>query len=131
MVKKAQENYTYILQCADGSFYTGWTNNLQRRLKAHNEGKASKYTRSRRPVKILYYESFETKQEAMRREFAIKQLSRREKERLIDCFTEAEQIEKIEIGKAKKKGQIKAEETKQKEQIKGRRDKVKLSRKNK
>ena len=73
-------NYTYIVQCADGTLYTGWTNCLQKRLKAHNEGKAgAKYTRSKRPVKLVYYEGFETKEEAMRREYAIKQLTRKQK----------------------------------------------------
>ena len=52
------ENYTYILRCADGTYYCGWTNNLDRRLKAHNEGKGAKYTRSRRPVALVYYEPF-------------------------------------------------------------------------
>lgn len=69
-------NYTYILRCADGSLYTGWTNDLDRRLAAHNSGKGSKYTRSRLPVELFYYECFETKEEAMQREFVIKQLSR-------------------------------------------------------
>ena len=55
------ENYTYILRCADGTYYCGWTNNLDRRLKAHNEGKGAKYTRSRRPVALVYYEAFSTK----------------------------------------------------------------------
>ncbi len=77
------ENYTYILRCADGSLYTGWTNDLKRRLAAHNAGTASKYTKTRRPVKLIYYETFASKQEAMRREYAIKQFSREEKLKLI------------------------------------------------
>lgn len=77
------ENYTYILRCADGTYYCGWTNNLDRRLKAHNEGKGAKYTRSRRPVALVYYEAFSTKDEAMRREYEIKQLPRKKKEELI------------------------------------------------
>ena len=76
--------YTYILRCADGSLYCGWTNNLEKRLAAHNSGKASKYTRSRLPVKLVYFETFDTKQEAMSREARIKQLSRREKLALIN-----------------------------------------------
>ena len=75
-------NYTYILRCADGSLYTGWTNDLENRLRAHNEGKGAKYTRSRRPVELAYSESFATKSEAMRREAEIKKLSREEKLRL-------------------------------------------------
>lgn len=79
----SHENYTYLLQCADGTLYCGWTNDLDRRLAAHNAGTAAKYTRTRRPVTLVYYERFATKQEAMSREFHIKQLRRREKLRLI------------------------------------------------
>ncbi len=76
-------NYTYILECKDGSYYTGWTNNLDKRLQDHNAGKGAKYTKARRPVLLAYYETFETKEEAMRREYAIKQMTRAEKEKLI------------------------------------------------
>ena len=73
-------NYTYIVQCADGTLYTGWTNCLSRRMKAHNEGKAgAKYTRAKRQVKLVYYEGFATKEEAMIREYRIKQLTREKK----------------------------------------------------
>lgn len=75
-------NYTYILQCRDGTLYTGWTNDIEKRIKAHNEGKGAKYTRSRRPVKLVYCEEFETKEEAMKRECAIKRMRREEKEKL-------------------------------------------------
>ena len=75
--------YTYLLRCADGTLYCGWTDSLEKRLAAHNSGKASKYTRSRLPVELVYYETFETKQEAMSREARIKRLSRREKLSLI------------------------------------------------
>lgn len=78
-------NYTYILRCADGTLYTGWTNDLDKRLSAHNAGTAAKYTRPRRPVTLVYQESFPTKEEAMRREWAIKQLTRGEKLRLIQA----------------------------------------------
>lgn len=77
-------NYTYILKCSDDTLYTGWTNDLEKRLKAHNDGKGAKYTKVRLPVEIVYYESFETKQEAMRREYEIKQLTRKQKELLIE-----------------------------------------------
>lgn len=80
MRKKA---YTYMLQCRDGSLYTGWTNDLEKRVACHNAGKGGKYTASRLPVKLVYYETFETKQEAMRREYAIKQMNRKEKLKLI------------------------------------------------
>lgn len=76
-------NYTYILQCSDNTYYTGWTNELEKRVKAHNEGKGAKYTKSRRPVRLVYYEEFETKEQAMKREYALKQLRRTQKERLI------------------------------------------------
>ncbi len=76
-------NYTYILRCADGTYYCGWTNDLDKRLRAHNEGRGAKYTRSRRPVALAYWETFETKKEAMSREWAIKHLPRNKKERLI------------------------------------------------
>ena len=83
MEQKKQQNFTYLVQCADGTLYCGWTNNLDRRLAAHNAGKGAKYTKSRRPVVLKYYETFSTKQEAMRREAAMKKLSRAEKLRLI------------------------------------------------
>lgn len=76
-------NYTYILRCADGTLYTGWTNDLDRRIQTHNQGAGGKYTRSRLPVILVYQESFETRQEAMSRECQIKKLSREEKEQLI------------------------------------------------
>ena len=65
-------NYTYILACSDGTLYCGWTNNLEKRLLAHNSGRGAKYTKARLPVKLLYYEEFETKEEAMSREWHIK-----------------------------------------------------------
>ena len=80
----AEQNYTYLLKCADGSFYCGWTNDLDKRGAAHNRGSASKYTRTRRPVELVYYETFPTKQGATRREYWIKQLTRQEKEKLIE-----------------------------------------------
>lgn len=83
MERGEKMNYTYIVRCRDGSLYTGWTTDVDRRVKEHNEGKGAKYTHSRRPVELVYYETFETKEEAMKREYAIKQLRRDEKERLI------------------------------------------------
>lgn len=77
-------NYTYILSCADGTLYTGWTNDLDRRLAAHNAGRGGKYTRARLPVTLVYHEEFATKEEAMAREWAIKQLTRSEKWKLIE-----------------------------------------------
>lgn len=77
-------NYTYILKCRDGSLYTGWTTDLERRLKEHNSGKGAKYTKSRRPVVLAYYETFDTKEEAMKREYAIKHLKRKDKLMLLE-----------------------------------------------
>ena len=76
-------NYVYILRCNDDSLYTGWTNNLEKRIKAHSDGKGAKYTRARVPVELVYFEVFEDKIEAMKREYAIKQLKRKEKLELI------------------------------------------------
>lgn len=76
-------NYTYILRCRDGTLYTGWTNDIEKRVKAHNEGKGAKYTKARLPVKLVYSEAFETKTEAMKREYAIKRMRREAKEKLI------------------------------------------------
>lgn len=76
--------YTYILLCSDETLYTGWTNDLTKRLKMHNAGKGARYTRGRLPVKLLYYEIFATKQEAMKREVEIKKLSRKQKLLLIN-----------------------------------------------
>ena len=79
-------NYSYMVRCSDGSLYTGYTTNLKRREKAHNSGKGAKYTRGRRPVTLVYFEEFETKEEAMRREAAIKKLSKEKKELLVAQF---------------------------------------------
>lgn len=76
-------NYTYILECADGTYYCGWTNDLEKRVATHNEGKGGKYTRARLPVKLVYHEEFDTKEEAMSREWHIKRLTRKQKEKLI------------------------------------------------
>lgn len=73
------KNYMYILECSDNSLYTGWTNDLAKRIKAHNSGRGAKYTKSRRPVRLCYWETFETKQEAMSREARVKRMSRAEK----------------------------------------------------
>ena len=77
-------NYVYILRCGDGSLYTGWTNDLEKRVKTHAAGKGAKYTRARMPVKLAYSEEFETKSEAMSREWYIKhKLDKAAKEALI------------------------------------------------
>ncbi|MCI5724016.1 MAG: GIY-YIG nuclease family protein [Erysipelotrichaceae bacterium] len=76
-------NYTYILECEDDTYYTGWTNDLQKRYQAHQSGKGAKYTKSHRPRRIAFYTVFTTKKEAMREEWRIKHMSRKEKEELI------------------------------------------------
>jgi putative endonuclease len=75
-------HFVYLLECADRTYYCGYTCNLKKRLRGHNNGKASRYTRARLPVKIIYFEKIGTKSGAMKREFQIKQLSRKEKEML-------------------------------------------------
>ena len=79
-------NYTYIVRCSDDTLYTGWTTDLNRRIRMHNEKKGAKYTKNRVPVSLVYYETFETKQEAQKREYAIKQLSRSQKLKLIESM---------------------------------------------
>lgn len=81
--------YTYVVECSDGTLYTGWTNHLEQRIKQHNAGKGAKYTRARLPVKLVYYETFTSKVEAMKREYAIKQLTRKDKLILIKGKTES------------------------------------------
>ena len=77
--------FVYLLRCADGTLYCGYTTDLKRRLNAHNSGcSGAKYTRGRRPVELVYFDSFDTKGEALSREFSIKQLTREEKEKLIE-----------------------------------------------
>ena len=84
------KGYAYLLKCSDGSLYAGWTNDPERRLKAHNSGTASKYTRSRRPVEMVYLEEFETKSEAMKREAALKMMTREQKLELIKICKQKE-----------------------------------------
>lgn len=71
--------FVYILKCSDGTLYTGWTTNLEKRVKLHNDGNAAKYTRARLPVEVVYWEALSRKDEAMKRECEIKRLTRREK----------------------------------------------------
>ena len=76
-------NYVYIVKCKDESLCTGWTNDINKRLEAHNSGKGAKYTRGRAPVTLVHLETFESKEDALRREHEIKKLSRVEKWDLI------------------------------------------------
>ncbi len=77
-------HYVYILECKDTTLYTGYTNNLEKRIVTHNKGKGAKYTRYRLPAKLIYYEEFSTKSEALKREHAIKKFSRAKKLELIE-----------------------------------------------
>lgn len=77
------KHYFYVLECKDESYYAGYTNNLNKRLAVHNSGKGAKYTKSRLPVVLLWHEEYETKIEAMKKEYWFKQLSRRQKEQYI------------------------------------------------
>lgn len=83
MIRWIIMNYVYILRCADGSLYTGWTNDLEKRVKTHNAGKGAKYTKTRLPVELVYYEEYEEKGEALSRELSIKKLKKTAKEKLI------------------------------------------------
>lgn len=78
--------YTYVVQCADGSYYTGWTTDLEARVRAHNEGRAARYTRGRRPVRLVYWESQPTRSAAQRREAALRRLGRDQKAALVAAF---------------------------------------------
>lgn len=83
MTKETGENTVYMLLCADGSFYTGWSNHLARRLADHNAGKGAKYTKTRRPVRLVYQEKMISRSAALKREYQIKQLSHAEKVALV------------------------------------------------
>jgi putative endonuclease len=77
--------YVYMMMCADGTLYTGYTNDIHKRIAAHNSGRGAKYTKSRRPCKLVWAEAAETKSSAMKREYAIKQLTRKQKRAMIDA----------------------------------------------
>ena len=79
MEKSEKQHTFYVLECRDGSYYAGYTNDLVKRITVHNEGKGAKYTRARKPVTCIYSEFFKTKQEAMQAEYAFKQLTRKQK----------------------------------------------------
>ena len=78
-----KKHYVYILKCSDGTYYTGYTTDPEKRTQTHNSGKGAKYTRARIPVELIYTEEYDDKIEAQRREYAIKQLTRAEKEALM------------------------------------------------
>jgi len=80
--------YCYILQCSDGTFYTGWTTDPGRRVTQHNKGSGAKYTSTRRPVKLVYLEPCPNQTDAMKRELAIKKMNRTQKMKLVDKYAE-------------------------------------------
>lgn len=75
-------NYVYILKCSDNTLYTGWTNDLDKRFKTHSKGNGAKYTKGRLPLELVYFEEFDNKIDAMKREYAIKKLNRKDKIKL-------------------------------------------------
>ena len=93
-MEKTAEHLFYVLECKDGSYYAGYTNNLERRVRVHNEGKGAKYTRAKRPVRCIYFESFETKSAAMQAEYQFKQLTRDAKESYIEKEVAGNEITK-------------------------------------
>ena len=85
-------NYVYLLRCADGSLYCGWTTDLEARLAAHNSGRGAKYTRSKLPVKLVYTEAYEDRHEALSREWHIKHMNREQKLKLISGAAEGKTV---------------------------------------
>jgi putative endonuclease len=81
---RSPDHYAYVLRCSDGTFYTGYTTDVQRRVEEHDAGDGAKYTRGRTPVELVHVESFDSQSAAMRREYEIKQLSRGQKEALVE-----------------------------------------------
>lgn len=77
------KHYFYVVECSDTTLYAGYTNNLEKRIATHNAGKGAKYTRARLPVQCVYTEVYDTKQQAMRAEYAFKQLTRPQKLKII------------------------------------------------
>ena len=91
---KMADHLFYVLECKDGSYYAGYTNDLEKRVRVHNEGKGAKYTRAKRPVRCIYHERFETKREAMQAEYQFKQLKRDAKERYIGKGRNVDEVTK-------------------------------------
>ena len=86
--------YCYIVECSDGTYYTGWTTDPERRVSQHNKGAGAKYTSTRRPVKLVYLEPQPNRTDAMRRELAIKKMNRIQKSKLVEKYGEV-----VEVGK--------------------------------
>ncbi len=88
-------HYIYIVECKGKTFYTGWTTDLVKRIKKHNTGEGAKYTRGRTPVVLKYYEEFQQKSDALKREREIKKMPRSKKNRLIDSFDPKDNFDKL------------------------------------
>lgn len=84
--ERNDKNYVYIVRCSDGTLYTGWTNNVEKRIAAHNSGAGAKYTRGRAPVAVLHLEEYASREDALRREAEIKKMTRKEKLELSDSY---------------------------------------------
>ena len=80
-------HHVYVIECSDGTLYTGYTTDVERRIEEHNSGEGAKYTRGRTPVELVHTEEYETRSEAMSREAEIKKMSRNEKEELVNLYT--------------------------------------------
>lgn len=98
----SKQDYVYILECSDGTLYTGWTNDIVKRFEAHQSGKGAKYTKVRLPVKLVYIESCIDKSSGMKREYEIKKMQRSEKVKLVESMEESELLERLECHKFQK-----------------------------
>ena len=90
---RSPDHYAYVLRCSDDTFYTGYSTDVERRLREHDAGEGAKYTRGRTPVELVHVEGFDSKSAAMSREYEIKQLSRTQKERLVEASDAGDQFE--------------------------------------
>ncbi|WP_424002072.1 GIY-YIG nuclease family protein [Haloarcula salina] len=84
MTTTRSPHYVYVLRCSDGTFYTGYTTDVERRVREHDAGEGAKYTRGRTPVELVHVESFDSRSAAMSREYELKQRARAQKERLVE-----------------------------------------------
>jgi putative endonuclease len=82
------EHFFYVLECCDGSYYAGYTNNLENRIQKHNSGSGAKYTRARKPVTLIFHKGFESKSEALKAEYSFKRLNRKQKDEFLKMADE-------------------------------------------
>lgn len=95
MVKKAKKNFVYIVRCKYGTYYTGYTNDLEKRIEFHNNGNGAKYLRGKGPVKLVYKKKFKSRKNALKAERKIKKLTRKEKEELIAVYLHTHSLRKV------------------------------------